>query len=88
MKPAREFIEKASGIKRRYVMEKSGVLDPTRMRPRFKARLDTEISMMAEIAVAAANDALKKAGRTAADIDGVICASANMQRAYPAMVLT
>ena len=82
-----EFIEKASGIKRRYVMEKSGVLDPSRMRPRFKARLDTEISMMAEIAVAAANDALKKAGRTAADIDGVICASANMQRAYPAMAI-
>jgi beta-ketodecanoyl-[acyl-carrier-protein] synthase len=30
-----EFIEKASGIKRRYVMEKEGVLDPQRMRPRF-----------------------------------------------------
>lgn len=82
-----EFIEKASGIKRRYVMEKSGVLDPARMRPRFKARPDTEISMMAEIAVAAANDALQRAGKTAADIDGVICASANMQRAYPAMAI-
>ena len=82
-----EFIEKASGIKRRYVMEKSGVLDPNRMRPRFKARPDTEISMMAEIAVAAANEALQKAGKTAADIDGVICASANMQRAYPAMAI-
>ena len=46
-----EFIEKASGIKRRYVMEKSGVLDPQRMRPRFKARPDSEISMMAEIGV-------------------------------------
>lgn len=33
-----EFIEKASGIKRRYVMEKTGVLDPTRMRPRFARR--------------------------------------------------
>ena len=31
-----EFIEKASGIKRRYVMNKSGVLDPRRMRPSFK----------------------------------------------------
>ena len=31
-----EFIEKASGIKRRYVLEKDGVLDPTRMRPRSK----------------------------------------------------
>ena len=80
-----EFIEKASGIKRRYVMNKSGVLDPRRMRPVFKARPDTEISMMAEIAVKAAQDALVNAAKTAADVDGVICASANMQRAYPAM---
>ncbi|MEJ8857829.1 beta-ketoacyl-ACP synthase III [Variovorax robiniae] len=80
-----EFIEKASGIKRRYVMEKSGVLDPTRMRPVFTPRPDTELSMMAEIAVKAAQDALAKAGKTAADVDMVICASANMQRAYPAM---
>ena len=29
-----EFIEKASGIKRRYVIEKDGVLDPARMRPK------------------------------------------------------
>jgi beta-ketodecanoyl-[acyl-carrier-protein] synthase len=80
-----EFIEKASGIKRRYVMNKSGVLDPRRMRPEFKARPDTEISMMAEIAVKAAKDALANAGKTAADVDGVYCAAANMQRAYPAM---
>jgi len=80
-----EFIEKASGIKRRYVMDKAGVLDPTRMRPVFKARPDTEISLMAEIAVKAAQDALATAGKTAADVDGVICAAANMQRAYPAM---
>ncbi len=82
-----EFVEKASGIKRRYVMEKSGVLDPKRMRPRFRARPDTEISMMAEIGVAAARDALARAGKQPADIDGVICASANMQRAYPAMAV-
>ena len=80
-----EFIEKASGIQRRYVMEKSGVLDPTRMRPRFTPRPDTEISLMAEIAVKAAQAALDAAGKTAADVDGVICAAANMQRPYPAM---
>ena len=82
-----EFIEKASGIKRRYVMEKSGVLDPQRMRPRFKTRPDSEISMMAEIGVAAARDALARAGKTVQDVDGVICAAANMQRAYPAMAV-
>jgi beta-ketodecanoyl-[acyl-carrier-protein] synthase len=80
-----EFIEKASGIKRRYVMNKSGVLDPRRMRPSFKARPDTELSMMAEIGVKACLDALSAAGKTAADVDGLICAAANMQRAYPAM---
>ena len=80
-----EFIEKASGIKRRYVMNKSGVLDPRRMRPSFKPRPDTEISRMAEIGVKACQDALAAAGKTAADVDAVMCASANMQRAYPAM---
>ena len=82
-----EFIEKASGIKRRYVVEKSGVLDPTRMRPRLTPRSDDQLSMMAEIGVAAAKDALQRAGKTAADVDGVICAAANMQRAYPAMAV-
>lgn len=82
-----EFIEKASGIKRRYVMEKSGILDPQRMRPRFLPRPDTEISLMAEISVAAATDALTRAGKQPKDIDGVICACANMQRAYPAMAV-
>jgi len=82
-----EFIEKASGIQQRYVVEKSGVLDPTRMRPRLTPRADTDISLMAEISVAAAQDALQRAGKTAADVDGVICAAANMQRAYPAMAV-
>ncbi|OGB29132.1 MAG: beta-ketoacyl-ACP synthase III [Burkholderiales bacterium RIFCSPLOWO2_12_FULL_61_40] len=82
-----EFIEKASGIQRRYVMEKSGVLDPHRMRPVFTPRPDTEISLMAEIGVKAAQAALDAAGKTAADVDSVICACANQQRAYPAMAV-
>jgi beta-ketodecanoyl-[acyl-carrier-protein] synthase len=80
-----EFIEKASGIKQRFVIEKQGVLDPTRMRPHFEPRPDEALSLMAEIAVAAAKDALQSAGRQASDIDAVFCAAANMQRAYPAM---
>ncbi|MCF8148113.1 MAG: beta-ketoacyl-ACP synthase III, partial [Sulfuritalea sp.] len=80
-----EFIEKASGIQRRYVMDKAGVLDPTRMRPQFQPRADNEISMMAEIGVKACQAALEAAGKTAADVDGLICAAANMQRPYPAM---
>ncbi|MEI6619243.1 MAG: beta-ketoacyl-ACP synthase III, partial [Betaproteobacteria bacterium] len=80
-----EFIEKASGIQSRYVLEKQGVLDPERMRPRFTPRPDTDISLMAEIGVKACQDALTAAGKTAADVDGLICAAANMQRPYPAM---
>ena len=80
-----EFIEKASGIQQRYVLDKEGVLDPTRMKPRFAPRPDGELSLMAEIAVAAAQQALAAAGKTGADIDAVLCAAANMQRAYPAM---
>jgi beta-ketodecanoyl-[acyl-carrier-protein] synthase len=82
-----EFIEKASGIKRRYVMEKSGVLDPHRMHPKLQARPDQALSLMAEIGVVAAQDALVRAGKTAADVDGLICAAANMQRPYPAMAV-
>ena len=81
------FIEKASGIQRRYVMEKSGVLDPARMRPKLTERPDDELSLMAEIAVDAARQALAAAGRQAADVDAVICAASNMQRAYPAMAV-
>jgi beta-ketodecanoyl-[acyl-carrier-protein] synthase len=82
-----EFIEKASGIKQRYVIEKSGVLDPTRMYPRFTERPDDELSLMAEIGVDACKKALDAAGKQASDVDAIFCASANMQRAYPAMAV-
>ena len=80
-----EFIEKASGIRQRYVIDKAGVLDPTRMKPRFAPRANEELSLMAEIAVDASRKALAAAGKQGADVDGVLCAAANMQRAYPAM---
>jgi len=82
-----EFILKASGIAQRHVVDKSGVLDPTRMRPRLEPRPDAEISLMAELCVAAAKDALQRAGKQPSDVDGVICAGANMQRAYPAIAV-
>jgi beta-ketodecanoyl-[acyl-carrier-protein] synthase len=81
------FIEKASGIKSRYVMEKSGILDPTRMAPRIPERADEELSLQAEMCVAAAREALARANRTPADIDMVLVACSNMQRPYPAMAV-
>jgi beta-ketodecanoyl-[acyl-carrier-protein] synthase len=82
-----EFIEKASGIKARYVLDKAGILDPDVMSPRLRERSNDEISVMAEIGVKAALDALERAGRTAKDVDAVLCAASNMQRAYPAMAI-
>jgi beta-ketodecanoyl-[acyl-carrier-protein] synthase len=81
------FIEKASGIKSRFVMEKAGILDPAHMTARIAERGDEELSLQAEICVAAAKEALARAGRTAADIDMVLVACSNMQRAYPAMAV-
>jgi beta-ketodecanoyl-[acyl-carrier-protein] synthase len=82
-----EFIEKASGIKARYVMNKSGILDPERMTPDIPERPNEEQSVMCEMAVAAAAEAMRQAGKTAADIDAVIVAASNMQRPYPAMAV-
>ena len=82
-----EFIEKGSGIKQRYVIDKAGVLDPDRMYPNIPARPNGEISIMAEIAVNAAKLALEAAGRTAAEVDLVIVACANFQRPYPALAI-
>ena len=82
-----EFIEKASGIKSRYVMSKAPILDPAIMCPRIPARSNDELSILAEIGVAAARDALAKAGRAAADVDAVIVACSNMERPYPAIAV-
>ena len=43
-----EFIEKASGIKSRYVMDKAGILDTDIMCPRIPERTNDEPSLLAE----------------------------------------
>jgi beta-ketodecanoyl-[acyl-carrier-protein] synthase len=82
-----EFIEKASGIKSRYVIEKESLLDPTRMKPQIEPRSDDVLSLCAEISVIAAKEALDNAGLDASDIDAVIVSTANLQRAYPAIAI-
>ncbi|WP_338546552.1 beta-ketoacyl-ACP synthase III [Pseudomonas benzopyrenica] len=81
------FIEKASGIRSRHVVDKAGILDPARMVPRIPERSNDEPSILCEMGVAAAREALERAGRTAADIDGVIVACSNLQRPYPAVAI-
>jgi beta-ketodecanoyl-[acyl-carrier-protein] synthase len=82
-----EFIEKASGIKARKVLSKASILDTNVMCPRFDERPNEEISVLAEIGVAAARDALARAGRDARDVDAVLVACSNLQRAYPAIAI-
>jgi beta-ketodecanoyl-[acyl-carrier-protein] synthase len=82
-----EFVEKASGIKARFVMNKSGILDPEIMRPVIPERPNEEISILAEIAVAAAREAIARWGKPVSEIGAVLCAASNMQRAYPAMAI-
>lgn len=82
-----EFIVKASGIRSRYVMNKTGILDPERLSPDLPQRSQDEQSVQCEMAVAAARDAMTAAGLEASDIDCVIVACSNYQRAYPAIAI-
>jgi len=81
------FIEKASGIGSRHVIDKTGLLDPSRMCPNIPERPDDQPSLQCEMAVAAATEALAQAGRTASHVDAVIVACSNLQRAYPAVAI-
>ncbi len=83
-----EFIEKVSGIKSRYVMEKDGILNTDIMAPVIPYRqLGEELSVMAEMGAAALKDALADAGLEANDLDGIILACSNFQRTYPAIAI-
>lgn len=81
------FIEKASGIKQRYVEEKSGILDINRMKPRIRLRGDDELSHMAQYGVEAGGQAIAAAGLKPEDIDLIICAASNFERPYPAIAI-
>ena len=82
-----EFITKASGIKSRFVVNKSGIVDPELMRPVIPERSNEDLSVLAEMAVTAAREAIARWGRPASEIGAVICAASNMQRPYPAMAI-
>ena len=82
-----EFIQKASGIKSRYVLSKDPILDPNIMAPRIPARPNDHISVLAEMAAKAGQKALDAAGRKAEDVGAVIVACSNLQRGYPAIAV-
>ena len=82
-----DFITSASGIEQRHVIDRSGPLDPARMYPQIAPRPDEAPSLMAEMALDAAGKALAQAGLTGADIDLILCAASNHERAYPAIAV-
>jgi beta-ketodecanoyl-[acyl-carrier-protein] synthase len=82
-----DFVAKASGINNRYVMDKSGILDPEVLCPRLPERPNERISLMAEMAVSSARDALRAADRKPEQIDAVLVGASNLQRAYPAIAI-
>ncbi len=86
-KSSAEFIEKASGVKSRYVQNKSGILDTSFMRPNLRERSEEELSNLAEMGVIAAQDAIKNSNIDSKDIDAVIVACSNLERAYPAIAI-
>ena len=86
-KSSEAFIEKASGIKSRFCMNKSGIIDPKRMKPYLKERTDEEHSLQCEMSIHAAKEAITKAQITPDNIGMVIVACSNLQRAYPAVAI-
>ncbi len=81
------FIFKASGIKSRYVVNKQGILDPAIMCPRLEERSNDQPSLMCEMALAAATEALSQARLEASDIDCVLVGASNMERGYPSIAI-
>ncbi len=82
-----EFIEKASGVKSRFVQNKSGILDTSFMKPKLRERSEDELSNLAEMGVAAAKQAIENSGINTADLGAVIVACSNLERPYPAIAI-
>jgi beta-ketodecanoyl-[acyl-carrier-protein] synthase len=86
-KSSSDFIVKASGIKRRHVVDRKGILDPTIMAPRIPERPNDANSLQCEMSLTAAKEALAQANVTPDQIDLVIVGCSNHQRAYPAIAV-
>ncbi|WP_020399853.1 beta-ketoacyl-ACP synthase III [Kordiimonas gwangyangensis] len=83
-----EFIEKASGIKARHMVDVEGVMDLDRMMskmPEGGHGDDERPCFQAHMALEAAKDALAQADVKAEEIDQIICSAAVLQRYFPAI---
>ena len=82
-----DWIVKASGIHRRYVEDKTGLVDPERLCPNIPDRPEDELCAQAEYALHAGRRALEVAGRAPEDVDLIVLAASNLQRMYPAIAI-
>jgi beta-ketodecanoyl-[acyl-carrier-protein] synthase len=57
------------------------------MRPKLNERPNSQISILAEMAIKASQEAINQAGIDSSELDAVICGCANLQRAYPAIAI-
>ena len=82
-----EFIEKASGIKSRYVIDKEGILDINRMMPRVNNEHPDRLSIHAKAGIEAAKKAMDQANIDPSSIDAVIVGTSHAARNYPAVAI-
>ena len=82
-----EFIEKASGIKTRHVIDKKNILDINKMMPSVVHEDESKMSIHAEVGIKAAQKAMDNAGVTPDDIDAVILGTSHAARNYPSVAI-
>ena len=82
-----EFVEKASGIKTRYLIDKKNTLDPNLMRPQVNNEDESRISIHAKAGIEAAKKAIENTNLKISDIDAVIVGTSHAPRNYPAVAI-
>ena len=82
-----EFIEKASGIKTRHVIDKKNILDVSKMMPSVQHEDESRLSIHAIAGIEAAKKAMQQANVTTDDIDGVILGTSHAARNYPSVAI-
>ena len=82
-----EFIEKASGIKTRHVIDKKNILDIEKMMPSVQHEDASKLSMHATAGIEAARKAMISANVEATDIDAVILGTSHAARNYPSVAI-
>ena len=75
-----EFIEKASGIKTRHVIDKKNILDIEKMMPSVQHEDASKQSIHATVGIEAARKAMISANVQATDIDAVILGTSHAAR--------